>query len=113
MQIRQLTVPLHMARLWRAASVFAIVAGFAVLPASGVSAQAAASYALNWHAVASGGVVRARNSCYRLSGTTAQATVTPGITMGTTYTLFSGFWSAAPIANRDQIFFDGFEDCKQ
>jgi hypothetical protein len=63
--------------------------------------------------MASGGVVRARNSCYRLSGTTAQATVTPGIAMGSTYTLFTGFWSAAPIANRDQIFFDGFEDCKQ
>lgn len=113
MQIRQLTVPLRIARLWRAASVFAIVAGSAMLPASGVSAQAGGPYDIKWHAMASGGVVRARNSCYRLSGTTAQATVTPGITMGSTYTLFSGFWSAAPIANRDQIFFDGFEDCKQ
>ena len=113
MKIRHLSLPLRMARLWRVASIFAVVAGSAVLPASGISAQASVSYALNWHAVASGGVVRARNSCYRLSGTTGQATVTPGITMGTTYTLFSGFWSAAPIANRDQIFFDGFEDCKQ
>ena len=113
MQIRQLTVPLHMARLWRAASVFAIVAGSAVLPASGVGAQAGGPYDIKWHVIASGGIVRARNSCYRLSGTTAQATITPGITMGTNYTLFSGFWSAAPIANRDQIFFDGFEDCKQ
>ncbi|HMM57106.1 MAG TPA: hypothetical protein PKD77_05875 [Rudaea sp.] len=113
MQIRQLSVPLRVARLWRVGSFLAVVAGAAGLPASGISAQAGGPYDINWHVIASGGVVRSRNPCYRLSGTTAQATVTPGITMGTTYTLFSGFWSAAPIANRDQIFFDGFEDCKQ
>jgi len=113
MQIRHLCLPLRMARLWRVASVFAVVAGTAVLPASGISAQAGGPFDVKWHAIASGGVVRARNSCYRLSGTAAQATVTPGITMSSTYTLFTGFWSAAPIANRDQMFFDGFEDCKQ
>ena len=113
MHMRLLRAKLRMRWLWRTAGVLAIVMGTAVLPASGIGAQTGSGYALNWHTVVSGGVVRARNSCYRLSGTTAQATVTPGITMGSTYTLFSGFWSAAPIANRDQIFFDGFEDCKQ
>jgi hypothetical protein len=112
MQIRQLSVSLRMARSWRVASVFAIVAGSAVLPASGISAQAGGPYDIKWHTMASGGVVRARNSCYRLSGTTAQATVTPGITMGSSYTLFTGFWPAAPIAGQDQMFFDGFEGCK-
>ena len=113
MQIRCLSMPLRMAQLWRMAGVIAIVLGTTALPASGIGAQTGGGYGLNWHAVVSGGVTRARNSCYRLSGTTGQATVTPGITMGSTYTLFSGFWSAAPIANRDQIFFGGFEDCKQ
>lgn len=111
MQIRQLSVPLRMARLWRVASVFVIVAGSAMLPASGISAQAGGPYDIKWHAIASGGVVHSRNPCYRLSGSIGQATVTPGITMGSTYTLFSGFWSAAPIANQDQIYFNGFEDC--
>lgn len=107
-------------RAWRRASwlcrmlgALAIVTGTAALPSSGIGAQTGGGYALNWHAVASDGVVRARNPCYRLSGSIGQATVTPGITIGSTYTLFSGFWSAAPIANQDQIFFDGFEDCKQ
>lgn len=113
MYMRYLRAKLRMGSLWRMACVTAIVMGTAALPASGIGAQTGGGYALNWHDVASGGVVRARNSCYRLSATTGQATVTPGITMGSTYTLFSGFWSAAPIANRDQIFFDGFEDCKQ
>ncbi|MGH8746695.1 MAG: hypothetical protein ACREUK_09405 [Burkholderiales bacterium] len=113
MQIRQLSVPLRVARLWRVGSLLAIVAGSAVLPASGIGAQAGGPYDIKWHAIASGGVVRSLNPCYRLSGTIAQATVTPGITLGSTYTLFSGFWSAAPIAGQDQIFFDGFEDCKQ
>lgn len=112
MQIRQLSVPLRVARLWRVASAFAILAGPAVLPASGMSAQAGGPYDIKWHAIAPGGIVRARNSCFRLSGTTAQATVTPGITMGSSYTLFTGFWPAAPIAAQDQMFFDGFEGCK-
>jgi hypothetical protein len=102
-----------MRKLWQMAGATAIAMGTAALPASSIGAQTGGGYTLNWHAIVSGGVVRSRNTCYRLSGTTAQVTVTPGITMGSTYTLFSGFWSAAPIANRDQIFFDGFEDCKQ
>ena len=112
MKIRHLSLPLRMARLWRVASIFAVVAGSAVLPASGISAQAGGPYSIKLHAIVSGGVVRARNSCYRLSGTTAQAMVTPGITMGSSYTLFTGFWPAAPIAGQDQLFFDGFEGCK-
>lgn len=112
MQIRQLSAPLRVGRLWRAAIVFAILAGSAVLPASGISAQAGGPYSIKLHAIVSGGVVRARNSCYRLSGTTAQAMVAPGITMGSSYTLFTGFWPAAPIAGQDQLFFDGFEGCK-
>mgnify|MGYP001548569801 FL=1 len=113
MQIRYLRAKLRASLLRRMAGVVAIVLGTAALPSSGIGAQTGGGYALNWHAFTSGGVVRSRNPCYGLSGTIAQATVTPGITLGSTYTLFSGFWSAAPIAGQDQIFFDGFEDCKQ
>ncbi len=111
MQIKQLSASLRSRLLWRATVAVALAAGTIVLPSSGISAQTG-GYVLNWHAIVSGGVVRSRNPCYRLSGSIAQATVTPGITFSTGYTLFSGFWSAAPIANQDQIFFDGFEDCK-
>lgn len=112
MQIKQLSASLRSGSLWRATVAVALAAGTIVLPSSGISAQAGGGYGLNWHTVVDGGVVRSRNPCYRLSGSVAQATVTPGITMSPSYTLFSGFWSAAPIANQDQIFFDGFEDCK-
>lgn len=115
MQIRQLSVPLRVARLWRMAALVAVVTGTAALPSSGIGAQAGGGYGLNWHAVVSGGVVRSRNSCFRLSGSVAQATVTPGVVSnptGSKYMLFSGFWSAAPTVGQDQIFFDGFEGCK-
>lgn len=113
MQIKQLGASLRSRLLWRATIAVALAAGTIVLPSSSISAQTTGGgYGLNWHTIVSGGVVRSRNPCYRLSGSTAQATVTPGITTSSSYTLFSGFWSAAPIANQDQIFFDGFEDCK-
>ncbi|MGH8041424.1 MAG: hypothetical protein ACREPN_05200 [Rudaea sp.] len=97
---------------WRAVIAAAGIAAVSVVPSSRAGVQSGGGYAVGWHATVAGGVLRARNSCYRLSGSTAQATVTPGITMGSTYTLYSGFWAAAPIAGQDEIFFNGFEDCK-
>jgi hypothetical protein len=97
----------------RALSTLVAICGVAALPASSIGAASAGSYSIGWHNISSGAVTRAHSSCYRLSGSIGQATVTPGIVMSTNYTLFSGFWTAAPIAVQDQIFFDGFEDCKQ
>ncbi len=97
---------------WRAIIAAVGIASASVVPSSGSGAQAAGGFAIGWHATVSSGVLRARNSCYRLSGSTAQAIVTPGIIMASTYTLYSGFWAAAPIAGQDEIFFNGFEDCK-
>jgi hypothetical protein len=97
----------------RAVSATALICGAAALSASSVGAATAGGYSIHWHAFVSGGIVRARSPCHRLSGVVAQAAVTPGITTSTNYTLFSGFLAAAPIVEQEQIFFDGFEDCKQ
>ncbi|MBS0570275.1 MAG: hypothetical protein JSS28_06695 [Proteobacteria bacterium] len=102
-------------RLWRAIGAILAAIGAAALFSSNGDALAAGSYALGWQTVVSGGTVRSRNPCYRLSGAIAQATVTPGVISnpsGAQYMLFSGFWSAAPTVGQDQIFFNGFEDCK-
>lgn len=115
MYTRHLRANLRADWVWRMAGVVAIALGTAALPSSGIGAQAGGGFGLNWHSVVSGGVVRSRNPCYRLSGTIAQATVTPGTVSnptGSNYMLFSGFWTAAPTVGQDQIFFDGFEDCK-
>lgn len=114
MQIKLLGASLRSRLLSRAAAVVALAAGTIMLPSSGISSPTG-GYVLNWHAIVSGGVVRSRNPCYRLSGSVAQATVTPGVVSnptGSKYMLFSGFWSAAPTVGQDQIFFDGFEGCK-
>lgn len=115
MQIKQLSASLRSRSLWRATVAATLAAGMIVLPSSGISAQAGGGYGLNWHTIVAGGVVRSRNPCYRLSGSVAQAAVTPGVVSnptGSNYMLFSGFWSAAPTVGQDQIFFNGFEDCK-
>lgn len=109
MQMKRLRGGWRMRWMGRTAALAAIVAGAVASPSSG------SGYGLNWHATVSGGVARARNPCFHLSGSVAQPTVTPGVISnpsGAQYMLFSGFWSAAPIAGRDEIFFDGFEDCK-
>ncbi|MDE1885840.1 MAG: hypothetical protein KGH92_08030 [Xanthomonadaceae bacterium] len=111
MQIKLLGASLRSRLLSRAAAVVALAAGTIMLPSSGISSPTG-GYVLNWHTIVSGGVVHSANPCYRLSGSIAQVAITPGVTTATGYTLFSGFWTAAPIAGQDEIFFNGFEDCK-
>jgi hypothetical protein len=64
--------------------------------------------AVNFHVISAGGR-SLHNSCFRLSGTLAQAA--PGYSSGPSDSLISGFWSAAPTTGLDEIFFNGFEDC--
>lgn len=80
------------------------------------SAGQTPTYCVNWSAVTSGGIRRAHNSCYLLSGTVGQLAPAPGYayqaTAGATnYGVFSGFWAAAQTSGLDEIFFNGFEDC--
>jgi hypothetical protein len=64
--------------------------------------------AINFHVISAGGK-SLNNSCFRLSGTVAQAA--PGYSSGPSDSLIAGFWSAAPTTGLDEIFFNGFEDC--
>jgi len=69
-------------------------------------------YSIDFHTISSGGS-SLRNSCFRLTGTVGQAA--PGYSSTTSgaplYSVYAGFWSAAPVATSDEIFFTGFEDC--
>ena len=86
----------------------------ASLGAAGGNAVAGASalYSIDFHAISSGGSTL-RNPCFAVSGTVGQAA--PGYSSTTsgapTYSVYAGFWAAAPAATGDEIFFTGFEDC--
>jgi hypothetical protein len=112
MNTKYLRVRLRSGFFLRAALAIAVVGGVSALPASSLGAPAAGGLGIGWHTVVAGGVLRSRNPCYRLSASIGKPTVSPEITMSANYTLFSGFWTAAPIADQDQIFFDSFEGCK-
>lgn len=64
--------------------------------------------AIDFHVTSAGGKYL-QNSCYRLSGTLGQAA--PGYSSASMYSLFAGFWPAAPTTGLDEIFFTGFEGC--
>ena len=75
-------------------------------------AGAPAAYSIDFHTFSSGGSAL-RNSCFSLVGTVGQAA--PGYSSTTSgapmYSVYAGFWSAAPAATLDEIFFTGFEGC--
>ena len=71
-------------------------------------ADSGAAPAINFHIV-SAGHAALKNSCFRLSGTAAQAA--PGYSSSTADSVLAGFWSAAPTTGLDEIFFNSFEDC--
>ena len=81
--------------------------------ASGTRAQSAPTYDIDWHLISSGGTTlvggTSRSSCFIVNGTVAQ--VAPGYSSGGLYSLYAGFWTAAPTMRTDEIFFDGFEGC--
>jgi hypothetical protein len=65
----------------------------------------------NFHIIDSGSQAL-HNSCFHLAGSIGQAV--PGYSSSTgspSYSVNAGFWAAAPTANRDEIFFNGFEGC--
>lgn len=70
------------------------------------------AYSIDFHTISSGGS-SLRNSCFHLSGTVGQAA--PGYSSetsgGITYSVYAGFWPAAPTTGLDEIFFNGFEGC--
>ena len=87
-------------------------ASILAMPWSDTPAETAATYSIDFHTISSGGS-SLRNSCFRLTGTVGQTA--PGYsstTSGTpTYSVYAGFWSAAPTTGLDEIFFNGFEAC--
>lgn len=80
----------------------------AVVIALLVTGDAIAQFVLRQDVTAgTGGKVR--NSCFTLSNTAGEAAASP-ISSGN-LKLFSGFWGARPLAVRDSLYSDGFEDC--
>lgn len=81
--------------------------------ASDSRAQSAPTYAIDWHLISSGGTTlvggTSRSSCFIVNGSVGQ--VAPGYSSGGLYSLYAGFWTAAPTMRTDEIFFDGFEGC--
>ena len=67
--------------------------------------------AIDFHLISSGGGKLLRNSCFHLNGTIGQPA--PGYSSATTppVSVNAGFQAAAPTTNRDEIFFNGFEEC--
>lgn len=74
-------------------------------------AGAVVTYSIDFHTI-SAGASTLRNSCFVLSGTIAQTA--PGYSSASAapaYSVYAGFWAAAPAAGLDAIFFTGFEGC--
>lgn len=96
---------------WLAAA--ALFAGVGVSTAS--QAQPNGGYTLSWSSITAGSITHIRSSCYTLSGSIGfqSAPNNSSIFNGSAgYVLYSGFWWSLPIAYTDEIFFDGFEECK-
>lgn len=98
--------------VWLAAA--ALSAGAGVSQASQSQSQSSGGYTLNWSSITAGSITHMRSSCYILSGSIGfqSAPNNSSIFNGQAgYVLYSGFWWSLPIANTDEIFFDGFEEC--
>ena len=65
--------------------------------------------AIDFHLIDSGGGKLLRNSCFHLNGTIGQPV--PGYSSASGLSVNAGFQAAAPTKNRDEIFFNGFEEC--
>jgi hypothetical protein len=68
-----------------------------------------ATPSIDFHLIDSGSSKTLRNSCFHLSGSIGQPA--PGYSSSAGYAVNAGFWAAAPTTNRDEIFFNGFEEC--
>lgn len=95
----------------RALVMAAAIACACVVPAGNGRAETN-PYRLAFGSISASSVSHARSSCYQLSGSISFISP-PQILYGTSssYVLFTGFWVAAPTAEQDQLFFNGFEEC--
>lgn len=82
--------------------------GVSAVPWSDTQAQSSPP-AVDFHIIDSGGGKLLRNSCFHLSGSIGQPV--PGYSSSASYSVTEGFQAAAPTKNRDEIFFNGFEEC--
>lgn len=92
-------------------AAFAMTPGIAIRSSDSRAAVLPPAYSIDFHTIGAGGNTL-RNDCFRLSGTVGQAA--PGYSStsdGTSYSIYAGFWTAAPAARPDEIFFTGFEEC--
>ena len=105
MQIKRFRAQRRFVRVVFAAMALGVVAA---IPWSDSNAQAGPAYSIDFHYI-SAGSKSLGNSCFKVSGTLGQPA--PGFSFGSGYSISSGFWTAAPVAGQDQLFFDGFERC--
>jgi hypothetical protein len=78
------------------------------VPWSDTRAQSA-SPSIDFHVIDAGHSKTLRSSCFHLSGSIGQPA--PGYSSATGFSVNAGFQAAAPTKNRDEIFFNGFEEC--
>lgn len=78
------------------------------MPWSDTQAQSGAPSA-DFHLITAGTGKTLRNSCFHLSASIGQPA--PGYSSSAGYSVNAGFWAGAPTKNRDEIFFNGFEEC--
>ena len=78
------------------------------VPWSDTQAQSAAP-SIDFHVIDTGHSKTLRNSCFHLSGSIGQPV--PGYSSAPGVSVNAGFQAAAPTKNRDEIFFNGFEEC--
>ena len=68
-----------------------------------------ASWSADFHVIDAGHAPLLRNSCFHLNGSVGLPA--PGYSGDATLSVNAGFQAAAPTKNRDEIFFNGFEEC--
>jgi hypothetical protein len=79
------------------------------VPWSDTQAQSGSSPTIDFHVIDAGHNKILRNSCFHLSGSIGQPA--PGYSSAAGISVNAGFQAAAPTKNRDELFFNGFEEC--
>jgi len=81
----------------------------AVAQASPVPQTPQTTYTLDAHVISAGSTTRTTSVCYRMRSTIAEPAA--GYSWSAHYTLKSGFTALRSTVPKDDIFFDGLEDC--
>ena len=79
------------------------------VPWSDTRAQSASAPSIDIYLIGAGHSKTLRTSCFRLSGSIGQPV--PGYSSANGISVNSGFQAAVPTKNRDELFFNGFEEC--